>query len=226
MNEWLLLIGFIILVGLALSFAFYPLRKSRLSWFFIPLVVLVFTSFGYWQWGAWPSLQHYHQQQAQQKQAKALLKSMNGPEGIIKALRAKLNNQPESAHGWYLLGRLYVSQQQWQQANDAFKLAHHLEPDNDQTALNYAQSLWQVNHQQFTPKIRKLLKAVLQRNPNQPDAIAMLATDAYEQEDFQQAIDYWQHLLDLIPPQSDEAKAIRRAINKARARVGSKSSND
>ena len=67
---------------------------------------------------------------------------------------------------------------------------------------------------------------MLQRNPNQPDAIAMLATDAFEQDDFQQAIDYWQHLLDLIPPQSDEAKAIRRAINKARAHVGSKSSND
>ena len=216
MNEWLL-VGFILLIGLALSFALYPLRKSRASWFVLVPVVLVFSSFGYWHWGAWPSWQRYNQQQAQQKQAQALLKSMKGPEGIIQALRAKLNNQPESAHGWYLLGRLYASQQQWRQANHAFKLAHRFEPENDQTAVNYAQSMWQVNHQKFTVNIRDLLKTVLQRNPNQPDAIAMLATDAFEQDNFQQAIDYWQHLLELIPPQSDEAKEIRRAITKASA---------
>lgn len=165
MNEGLL-IGFVLLVGLAISFALFPLRKSWLSWFAIALIVLIFSSVSYWHWGAWSALQRYHQQQAQQKRAQVLLKSMKGPEGIIQALQVKLNKQPESAHGWYLLGRLYASQQQWPQANHAFKLAHRLEPENDQTAVNYAQSMWQVNHQKFTPKIRNLLKAVLQHNPN------------------------------------------------------------
>ena len=150
-----------------------------------------------------------------QQRAQALLKSMNGPEGIIKALRSKLKNTPDSAHGWFLLGRLYASQNQWPKACAAFELAHRFQPDNDKTTVNYAQSLWELNQQQFNGKIRRLLKTVLKHNPHQPDALAMLAMDAFKRHAYPHAMDYWQRLLNVIPPQSEEAQSIRKAIARA-----------
>ncbi len=47
----------------------------------------------------------------------------------------------------------------------------------------------------------------------------MLAMDAYMRHSYQQAINYWQHLLTIIPPQSDDAMAIRKAIAKAQQKL-------
>jgi cytochrome c-type biogenesis protein CcmH/NrfG len=43
----------------------------------------------------------------------------------------------------------------------------------------------------------------------------MLAMDAYQQHEYQKAIDYWSSLLILLPQNSSESKAIRKAISKA-----------
>jgi cytochrome c-type biogenesis protein CcmH len=214
MNEGLL-IGFLILLSIAFGFMLYPLRQSRKFCLLLVPAVILLVVMAYWHWGAWRELADYQQQQVQQQRLEALLKSMHGPQGIIKALRAKLAKTPNSARGWFLLGRLYVSQQQWSQACAAFKHAHRLQKDNDTITVHYAQSLWELNQQQFNPHVRFLLKTVLQHNSEQPDALAMLAMDAFQQKNYQLAIDYWQRLLKQVPPQSEQALAIRKAIAKA-----------
>ena len=79
--------------------------------------------------------------------------------------------------------------------------------------------MWQLNHQKFNGESRALLQAVLKKNANQPDALAMLAMDAFIGHAYQRAIDYWQRLLKIAPPQSDDAEAIRKAIAKAQQHV-------
>lgn len=211
MNE-ALWIGLLLLLSVALGLILYPLRQSRRCWLLLVPLVVAFSAVGYWYWGGWQALRDYQQQQKKQHDAQVLLRAMNGPEGIIKALQTKLQQVPDSAQGWFLLGRLYVSQQQWLKACTAFEKAHRLQPDNDHTTVQYAHSLWACNHQAFDSHIRTLLQQVLQHDPNQPDALAMLATDAFQQKAYQQAKHYWQRLLKQLPPQSDEALAIRRAI--------------
>lgn len=215
MNEWWLLIGFIIISILALSVALYPLRKSRAMVMLLAPVLILFTGLAYWQWGAWSGWTHYLQDDVKQQRIQTLLKSMNNPSELIAKLKATLEKQPDSTRGWYLLGRLYASQHQWAPASDAFATAHRLQPEDEQFTVNYAQSLWQINDEKLNDDSRKLLKDVLARNANQPDALAMLAMDAYTRHEYQQAIDYWQNLLKLAPPQSEEAGAIRKAIAKA-----------
>lgn len=223
MNEWWLVISFIVLGFLALPLVLYPLRKSRLQMLmFIPVLILAL-SFAYWQWGAWPAWQLYVKNEAKQKQIQAVLQTIKSPAELIDRLKARLKENPESARGWYLLGRLYASQDSWTEARDAFFKAHRLELENESATINYAQSLWQLNQQQFNEQIRDLFKEVLQKHPNQPDALAMLAMDAFTGHDYQLAIDYWQHLLKLAPQQSEEAEIIRKAIAKAEQPLRDKS---
>ena len=219
MNEWWLLIGFMVLFSIALVIALFPLHRPKFSMMLMTPLIFSVVALGYWRWGAWPDWKHYLQQQEKQEQVQAMLKSVRNPQELIDKLRNQLEKHPESARGWFLLGRLYASQDQWLDARDAYIKAHRLRADDEAISVNYAQSLWQLNHQQFNDKIRSLVNAVLKKNPNQPDALAMLAMDAFVAHAYQQAIDYWQRLLKIAPPQSVDAQTIRKAIAQAQKKI-------
>lgn len=213
MTEIRLLILFFLLFTIAIAIVCYPVLKKRsLFQLSIAFFLTMGASAGYWLWGSWlPYTTFTHQQ--------ALLSTIKNPQELIDKIKTRLNQEPNSARGWFLLGRLYSSQNQWGAALDAFDHAHRLEPDNEQMTVNYAQGLWQNNYQKFNPEIRQILQTILETNANQPDAISMLAMDAFQEGAYTQAIKYWTHLLTLVPPDSEDAKAIRKAIAKARNKL-------
>jgi cytochrome c-type biogenesis protein CcmH len=216
MNEWLLSGCFLVLAILAFIIATYPVRKmGTKGLLLLSSIFIIFVIMAYRQWGAWPALQAYAYEQTKREEAKKLLATIKSPNELAEKLKAKLDNTPASARGWYLLGRVYASQKQWFLARDAFAKSHQLNPADEPASVNYAESLWQLNKQQTNEQIRALFQQLLTNNPYQPDALAMLAMDAYERHDYHQAEQYWQHLLTLAPPQSKEAKALRKAIVKA-----------
>jgi cytochrome c-type biogenesis protein CcmH/NrfG len=220
MAEWGLLISLTALLAIALIMVFYPLRCFAKRFFLIltPLIIS-FVVFAYFTWGGFFAWDNYLKQQTRQTQVEALLKTVKGPQEIIDKLKSKLEENPNSARGWYLLGRLYSSQNQWQLAHEAFTKAYELQPTNEPIVVNYAQSLWQLNHRAFNDDIRQHFESILKRNNKQPDALAMLAMDAYIRQSYHQAIIYWQRLLAIVPPESKDAEAIRKAIAKAAAAV-------
>lgn len=219
MTEWGLLISLAALLTIALLMVFYPLRSAKGFFFMLSPVIIAFVAFAYFTWGGFFAWDDYLKRQMRQTQVEALLKTVKGPQEVIDKLKMKLKENPNSARGWYLLGRLYSSQNQWQLAHEAFTKAYKLQPNNEQIAVNYAQSLWQLNHRAFNDDIRQHFEAILKRNNKQPDALAMLAMDAYIRQSYHQAIIYWQELLAIVSPESKDAVAIRKAIAKAAAAV-------
>lgn len=215
MNEWWLLTLLIGLTLLTSVLIVYPLRRHLIvSLLLIPVIfVLVFG--GYHYWGSFDSWQSYSQNLKKQKQAQALLKSVKNPQQLIEMLRARLNDSPKSAQGWYLLGKLYANQNDQQKAVNSFAKAYQFNPAEESYAVHYAHSLWQANQRRFTEQVREIFLNLLKNNSHQPDALAMLAMDAYNLHHYEQAIKYWQRLLQQAPPQSEEAQAVRRAIAQA-----------
>ena len=219
MNEWWLISGLLFLFIIALIIVLYPLRKPVINRMALTPIIFCFVAFAYWRWGALHDWKTYIHEEARQKQIHALLKKVRSPDVLVEKLKERLIKKPESMKGWYLLGKLYASQGQWQQARDAFATAYKLKPNDEQNAVNYAQSLWQLNNQQFNAQIRTILHTVLQKNPEQPDTLAMLAMDAFMGHSYQSAIDYWQQLLKIAPAQSEDADAIRKAIAQAQLKL-------
>ena len=87
-------------------------------------------------------------------------------------------------------------------------MAHQLSPEDEAATVNYLSSLWQLNQQLLNSQIREQFKILLQKNPKQPDALAMLAMDAFTNQDYPLAINYWQTLLEQAPGESEEAEII------------------
>lgn len=211
---WVILLSFLIL---GVMIAIYPLSRQHYRvQLVIVMTIIAGSVLGYWQWGSHQQWLDYLHQEEAHRRVQTVMASLKSPQALIDKLKSHLQQKPDSARGWYLLGRLYLSQNQSTLAYQAFLKAHEREPENEQITVNYAQSMWQMHHQIFTPEVRHLFQSILKGNPNQPDALSMLAMDAYQQHDYQKAIEYWSSLLALLPQHSSESKVVRKAIAEAR----------
>ena len=218
MSNWSSWFSLIVMLVLAMSTAFWPLRQQRWMLMLLP-VLLSFSALAYWQWGAWPAFSAYQQQKLQHQKAEVYLKTIKGPQMLVQKLEAHLALHPKSAKGWFLLGRLYASQHYWQKALLAFAKAYSIKPKDEPIATNYAQSLLATQVDADEKLAQKVLLSLLQQNPNQMDALAMLAMDAEQHQNFDKALVYWQRLLALVPVQSEEADTIRKSILSIRSRT-------
>jgi len=216
MTEWYVLSGLGLLAILTIGVSIYPLRRNRLLVWIVPPLAVLFMLVAYSAWGDFFGLQTHLLKQRKSQEVQSILKSPKRTAALIKTMIQHIDETPKSAQAWYLVGKLYLSQKEYQQACDAFALAYKLNSDDSQIGVFYAQSLWSLNHQQFNALSRQVLHHVLKINPNQPDALAMLAIDAYTEHHKEQAIIYWERLLALMPPESAEVRAIQEAIVKAK----------
>ncbi len=209
-----------VLLVLAVLIIVRALNKKDVLVVVLPLALGSFVIIFYAQWGGWSLWHHEQDKKAKSEQVQAILKQFKTPDVLIDKLKKKLHETPESARGWYLLGRLYASQHDWSAAHGAFQQAIELNPNQESYLTNDIYAQWMNHQQKFNPEIRKNLLSLLQKNSKQPDALAMLAMDAYQQKNYQQAIGYWQVLLTLVPANSEESGALRKAIAKAQRSLG------
>ena len=220
-SEWWLISLLVLITFLASALMVYPMRRHFQFSTFLVVGIYIVVAVGYYYWGGFVAWQHYIRQKNTHQLAEQMLKSIKNPQELINKLRVKLDDSPKSAKGWYLLGKLYSNQNDNKNAVSSFGKAYHLKPTEEQFAIYYAHSLWQINQQHFNDEIRGIFINLLKRNPNQPDALAMLAMDAFVRNSNEDAIGYWQRLLKIAPQQSEEADAIRKAIVKAEERIDS-----
>ena len=217
-NETYLWMSFIGLSVICIVMVWVPFRTMQvlsIRYFFWVLVGLIFVLFAYLNWGAWGRLHGYQIELNRQEKINKILKKMPDRDHLIAQLRQHLERAPESQHGWFLLGRLYASAGQWQLAYNAFAQAVKLNPNDQKAQIQYALTLWQLNQQKLDANIRPLFLRLIAHQPHQPDALAVLALDAYKQKNFAQAIEYWKRLLLVLPAESEEANATRQWIAKA-----------
>lgn len=199
----------------ALGFGVYPLRHSKITACLIMICIPVIALFVYLRVGDYQGLKQYEQLRAESAQVKSMLAHIKNPAQLIDQLRQHLQHDPNSAEGWFLLGRLYSDNNQWAQAKSALSRAYQLSPHNEQYVLSYVQADFFVNNRRLSLEDVALLAPILKHDPNNVNAINLLAIDAYLQHHYQTAVSYWERLLAIFPPDSGDSKAVLQMIAKA-----------
>ncbi len=227
MLEGYLIAIFIVLIITALLIVAYPL-SLKTAWHRISVLLFVLmVPIAYGFWGGWSEWRDHRISKQRERQVVEKLNQYKSKQELIADLKQKVIQSPKNAKGWYLLGRLYVSEGNWLEAKAAFEMAASLQPNDVSYKVNLAHTEWQLNGQSFNEVTRSLYKEVLSQDPNQPDALSMLAMDAYLSHDYKKAINYWEALLKLVPPRSEDAKTVAKAIAKAQEiLLNSRSKND
>lgn len=135
----------------------------------------------------------------------------------IDALAQRLRATPDDADGWYTLARSYETLGRYGDAAAAYREVLRLAPAQPQVLADLADALLSAN--QGAPDAASIaaVAQALAANPDQPKALALAGMMALRRGDAAQALEYWQRLRALLPPDSEAARQIESNIAQARA---------
>ncbi len=136
----------------------------------------------------------------------------------IENLATKLKQNPDDAEGWALLGRAYEATQQFAQARDALAHAYALAKGDPDTAVAYAESLALASDsRRIEGKPRQILETALKAAPDNQRGLWLLGIGEYQEKQYDAAIATWQHLLTVLPKDSDVGPSVQQQIARAQA---------
>lgn len=118
-------------------------------------------------------------------------------EDWMAEIQQKLKADPNQSELWFQLAQGYLAQQQFKSALTCFDYAIRLSasPTANQLA-GKATALYYLKSQRMAPDVQSLLQQALDKEPNNPTALMLLANDHFISFRYQQAIDIWIQLLD------------------------------
>ena len=190
------------------------------------LILLVGVSFGmYMKVGSLDKVQAWNDTVARLPELSQRLMDESNPlsdqemEDLTLALRTRLHSNPNDATGWLLLGRIGMANRDAETAQDAMNRAYRLDPTNPEVMLSYGQTLMMIGDPAQSELARVLLRSVLRVDHTNIRALSLLAFDAFESSDFQQAINYWNMMKQLIGSDDPRAEMLDRSIARAQTQL-------
>lgn len=136
---------------------------------------------------------------------------MNMDEAIAK-LKAKLDQDPSNAQGWYMLARSYMSLQRYDESIVAYRKALELVGDDADLMLRYADALVMRSGGKFAGEPTELINRALKLSADHPQGLWLAGMAANEAGDHKQALLHWYKLESLLNNDADSQAEVRTMI--------------
>jgi len=143
--------------------------------------------------------------------------TQQGIEANVAALAKRLEQNPNDADGWSMLGRSYLNLEKYREASDAYARAAAIKSQDADVLVEYAFALAMANGRQLQGQPAELVKRALQIAPENPRALELAGSVEFEAKNYKQAIVYWQKLLEKSAGDAELSKTITGRINEAKA---------
>lgn len=143
---------------------------------------------------------------------------------LAQQLREKLEDSPGNSEGWAMLGRTYMSLEQYPDAAWAFeRLAESIGGDSIRrkaTAWGLsAQALFFQNKGEMASGVVRAIKEARTLNPDEVNALGLLGISAFSQQNYDKALKHWERIVE-VAPDHPQIAAIRQGIDQAYQRLG------
>lgn len=152
-------------------------------------------------------------------QVRSFVQQPKSIEEMTARLEASLKENPDSAEGWYFLGRTYMAQERAGDAAKAFERAVALAGRQPELLGQWAQALYFGGDKQWTDQLQNLTDEALRADPEDATSLGLLGIAAYEDGRFAEAIGFWERLVAVLPEQDPSRQAIQGGIDRARTQV-------
>lgn len=141
-------------------------------------------------------------------------------EEMTLRLERTVEAQPDSAEGWYFLGRTYMNQERPADAAKAFARVIELAGRQPELLGQWAQAQYFAGNRQWTKELEALTDEALRADPQEVTSLGLLGIAAYEEGRFQDAIGFWERLVATLPEEDPSREAIKGGIARAREQLG------
>ncbi len=135
---------------------------------------------------------------------------MPSVEEMVARLEQRLQETPEDAQGWWMLGRSYAVMRRYEAAARAYERARQILGDDPDLLAAEAEVMALARGGDLSGEPSELIRRALAANPDHPRALWLAGFAAAQAGDRDGALDAWRHLLTLLPP-GDEGVALVEA---------------
>lgn len=176
---------------LAATFVAWPLyrQQRRLSPLIaVTIVAVVASSVGLYSYTGDPTVSSADETQSD-------------VEGMVASLAARLAEEPDDLNGWKMLGRSYLTLQNFAGAVDAYERAIALESaQNAQTLVELGEAILSSGDSRIEGRTSALFESALALEPNNPTALFYGGIGALNRGNRELAAARWEILVGLNPP--------------------------
>ncbi|MCP3698421.1 MAG: c-type cytochrome biogenesis protein CcmI [Aliivibrio sp.] len=198
------------------------------------IVIFIAISYGlYFKFGSLDKVEKWQEVSARLPE---LSEQLMNPEGVALsdaemanltlALRTKLHHEPNDAMGWFLLGRIGMSNRDIDTSVGAMKKAYELKPTDVDIKLGYAQALMLSGDDAKADQAKQMLKQVLRGDPTNLRALSLLAFSSFERQDYKGAVSAWKAMQMLIGPDDSRYEMLTRSIERAKSKMNPEANLD
>ncbi|WP_111497688.1 c-type cytochrome biogenesis protein CcmI [Marinobacter bohaiensis] len=196
-------------------------RKSALAVTLVAVIAVPAVSLWlYDDWGGIEQLEQYRTMRAMEQVDQAGSQEMAA---LAEQLRARLLEQPDNLEGWAMLGRTYMNLEQYDDAAWAYQqLAGQVESATRQAATAWglvAQARYFQSQGAMNESVTAAIDKARERNPDEVNALGLLGINAFEAQNYRQAIEYWERIMD-VAPDHPQLPSIRQGVAEAYRRLG------
>ncbi|TNF87599.1 MAG: c-type cytochrome biogenesis protein CcmI [Gammaproteobacteria bacterium] len=128
-------------------------------------------------------------------------------------IKERLRQNPEDVEGWFLLGRTYMAQQQFDEAVTAYRRSNELLPNEPGIMFALADALGMQNNGNLLGEPEELIQSGLKLAPQFPNGLWLAGMAAEQRQDNESAHRYWTQLLPLIADNPDSTREIRNLLH-------------
>lgn len=200
-----------------------PVRGIRGRWLLAAVAVMLPLAAGafYFHNGAWSDRQIQQLLQHSERQLQAGEDNRSTLEELAGALERRLQRRDDPGGQLrFMLARLYIEFGRYPQALVQYAALREQFPQDAGIAGQYAQALYMAAGRKLTPEAAEQAQAALRLDPDQTTALGLLGIDAFERQDYAQALLHWRHLVRVLPAGSANAALIERGIEQAEQKLG------
>lgn len=138
-------------------------------------------------------------------------------EKMVASLAKKLEQEPDNLQGWAMLGRSYKVLGNTVEAEKAYDRAGSFLMTDAQLLADYADVAVANAQGDFSGKPIQLIERALKVDAKNPMALWLAGSAAMQARNAPKAIGYFQRLLAVLPPDSEDAKMIQETIAQIKA---------
>tara|TARA_R110002110_G_scaffold66978_1_gene183042 strand:+ start:137454 stop:138665 length:1212 start_codon:yes stop_codon:yes gene_type:complete len=183
-------------------------------WILFPVVALA-SGLLYLQLGAAPDVLITRQLQALTDES-----TPRETEQLMAQIQARAEDRPDNLNYIALLGRYYMGQQNYARAADSYGELARQAPEDAQALAFAAQAGYLASNRTLDDASRMQAEQALAIDPHQRTALGLLGMASFEQGQYRAAIEYWERLMAMEAPNSDNGRMIASVIASARQRLG------
>lgn len=143
---------------------------------------------------------------------------------LLAELEQRLAEQPKLVEGWLMLGRSRLGLGEHDKAIAALETALQLDSDDPalaaQIRTDLADALGQKARANLSGRPWELIEQALKLQPRHPKAMALAGAYQLSQNRPQAALEYWEPLLQVLPPDSSQYQQVKNYIADVRSKHG------